>query len=226
MIEDWIVGSIIGYPRLMPADRAPDGTALVAGSVPAEALTAKGRRTRQRIVAAAAGLVFEQGVAGTTIEDVQAAARVSTSQLYHYFPSKNAVVRAVIQYQEQGVVGAQEQALAHLDTLDGLRAWADAVVDVQRRPALTISRWPCWLPCRAASSSARSSAPSGRCGPPWMQCSPSSPPTRPPRPRYAVFRRRIRTGGNPGVDRNRPRPQGRPVFLGWPALFSASVLSD
>jgi AcrR family transcriptional regulator len=101
--------------------------------VPAGRLTAKGERTRQRIVAAAAGLVFEQGVAGTTIEDVQAAARVSTSQLYHYFSSKNAVVRAVIQYQEQGVVGAQEQALAHLDTLDGLRAWADAVVDVQRQ---------------------------------------------------------------------------------------------
>jgi AcrR family transcriptional regulator len=117
----------------MPADRAPDGTALVAGSVPAEALTAKGRRTRQRIVAAAAGLVFEQGVAGTTIEDIQSAAGVGASQLYHYFPSKNAVVRAVIQYQEQGVIGAQERALAHLDTLDGLRAWADAVVDVQRQ---------------------------------------------------------------------------------------------
>jgi TetR/AcrR family transcriptional regulator, transcriptional repressor for nem operon len=100
-------------------------TVSVAGSVPAGRLTAKGQRTRQRIVAAAAGLVFERGVAGTTIEDVQAAAGVSASQLYHYFPSKNAVVRAVIQY--------QEQALAHLDTLDGLRVWADAVVDVQRQ---------------------------------------------------------------------------------------------
>jgi AcrR family transcriptional regulator len=64
--------------------------------VPAGRLTAKGQRTRQRIVAAAAGLVFERGVAGTTIEDVQAAAGVSASQLYHYFPSKNAVVRAEI----------------------------------------------------------------------------------------------------------------------------------
>ena len=31
------------------------------------------------------------------------------------------------------MVGAQEQALAHLDSLDGLRAWADAVVSVQRQ---------------------------------------------------------------------------------------------
>jgi TetR/AcrR family transcriptional regulator, transcriptional repressor for nem operon len=117
----------------MPANRAQGRTASVPGSAPAERLTAKGQRTRERIVAAAAELIFERGVSGTTIEDVQAAAGVSASQLYHYFPSKNDLVRAVIQYQEQGVVGAQEQALAHLDTLDGLRAWADAVVDVQRQ---------------------------------------------------------------------------------------------
>jgi TetR/AcrR family transcriptional regulator, transcriptional repressor for nem operon len=72
-------------------------------------------------------------VAGTTMEDVQAAAGVSPSQLYHYFSSKNALIRAVIQFQEDGVVGAQEQALAHLDTLDGLRSWANAVVEVQRQ---------------------------------------------------------------------------------------------
>src|ERR1019366_4994 len=41
--------------------------------------------TRQRIVAAAADLMFERGVAGTTVEDVRAAARVSSSQVYHYF---------------------------------------------------------------------------------------------------------------------------------------------
>jgi TetR/AcrR family transcriptional regulator, transcriptional repressor for nem operon len=117
----------------MPANRAPGRTASVAGSAPAGRLTAKGQRSRERIVAAAAELIFERGVAGTTVEDVQSAAGASASQLYHYFPSKNDLVRAVIQYQEQGVVGAQEQALAHLDTLDGLRAWADAVVDVQRQ---------------------------------------------------------------------------------------------
>jgi hypothetical protein len=65
---------------------------------------------------------------GYRIEDVQAAAGVSASQLYHYFPNKSALIRAVIQFQEEGVVGAQEQALAHIDTLEGLRIWADAVV--------------------------------------------------------------------------------------------------
>jgi TetR/AcrR family transcriptional regulator, transcriptional repressor for nem operon len=102
-------------------------------SVSTQRLTPKGERTRQRVLAEASELIFERSVAGTTIEDVQAAAGVSASQLYHYFPSKKALVRAVIGFQEEGVVGAQEQALAHLDTLDGLRAWGAAVVEVQRQ---------------------------------------------------------------------------------------------
>ena len=58
-------------------------------------LTRKGQ-DRQRIVDAAAALIFEQGVAHTTIEDVRAAADVSSSQLYHYFDDKPALVRAVV----------------------------------------------------------------------------------------------------------------------------------
>lgn len=117
----------------MVGTASSDRSGSTGGPLPAQRRTAKGERTRQSILAAASELIFERGVAGTTIEDVQAAARVSASQLYHYFSSKNALVRSVIQFQEEGVVGAQEQALAHLDTLDGLRSWADAVVDVQRQ---------------------------------------------------------------------------------------------
>jgi TetR/AcrR family transcriptional regulator, transcriptional repressor for nem operon len=117
----------------MAGTTSSDRTGPVGGSPSAQRLTAKGERTRQSILAAASELIFERGVAGTTIEDVQAAAGVGASQLYHYFSSKTALVRAVIKFQEDGVVGAQERALAHLDTLGGLRSWADAVVDVQRQ---------------------------------------------------------------------------------------------
>ncbi len=95
-------------------------------------LTSKGRQTRQRIVAAAAGLMFEGGVAGTTMEDVRAAAGVSSSQVYHYFTDKEALVRAVIEFQNETVVGGQEDLLARLDTLAGLRAWRDFLVARQR----------------------------------------------------------------------------------------------
>jgi len=65
-----------------------------AAAAPAtRGLTHKGQRTRQRIIGAAAELIFERGVAQTTIEDVRAAADVSSSQLYHYFDDKPALVR-------------------------------------------------------------------------------------------------------------------------------------
>ena len=61
-------------------------------------LTPKGERTRTRIVEAAARLIHERSVAGTTLEDVKAAAEVSGSQLYHYFPDKDNLVQAVIDH--------------------------------------------------------------------------------------------------------------------------------
>ncbi|MGH3070312.1 MAG: TetR/AcrR family transcriptional regulator, partial [Streptosporangiaceae bacterium] len=62
-------------------------------------LTPKGERTRARIVDAAAQLIYERGVAGTTLEDVKAAAEVSGSQLSHYFADKDGLVQAVIDRQ-------------------------------------------------------------------------------------------------------------------------------
>ena len=59
-------------------------------------ITPKGERTRARIVEKAAALIHERGVAGTFLEDVKAAAGVSGSQLYHYFPDKDELVQAVI----------------------------------------------------------------------------------------------------------------------------------
>ncbi len=96
-------------------------------------LTRRGRATRQRIVAAAAELMFEHGVAETTLEDIRAAAGVSGSQVYHYFEDKQALVRAVIDYQVDAVLDTQGAHLDHLDTMPGLRAWRDLLVDHQRR---------------------------------------------------------------------------------------------
>jgi TetR/AcrR family transcriptional repressor of nem operon len=95
-------------------------------------ITRKGQATRERIVAAAAVLVYERGVAGTSTEDVQAAAGVSASQLYHYFADKRSLTRAVIEYQTTAVIGFQEPLLAELDSIDALRDWAAAIVDIQR----------------------------------------------------------------------------------------------
>ena len=86
-------------------------------------LTRKGEATRARIVDAAAALIFQQGVAGTTVEEVRDGAHVSSSQLYHYFEDKPALVRAVIERQADRAIGTQEQF--DLSSLDGLREWRD-----------------------------------------------------------------------------------------------------
>src|SRR5271169_959053 len=96
-------------------------------------ITRKGQATRDRIVAAAAALMYERGVAGTKTEDVQAAAGVSASQLYHYFADKRSLTRAVVDYQTDAILGFQESLLAQLDSLDALRSWAAVIVDIQRR---------------------------------------------------------------------------------------------
>jgi TetR/AcrR family transcriptional repressor of nem operon len=89
-------------------------------------LTPKGERTRVRIVDAAARLIYERGVAGTTLEDIRAAAEVSGSQLSHYFAGKDQLVQAVIDYQAGVIVRNTEQA--GLATIGEIRAWRDMVI--------------------------------------------------------------------------------------------------
>ena len=94
-------------------------------------LTPKGERTRARIVEEAAGLIHERGVAGTTLDDVKAAAEVSGSQLYHYFPDKNDLVQAVIDYQADATVSNQRHA--DLGSAEGVQAWRDMVITAAER---------------------------------------------------------------------------------------------
>lgn len=93
---------------------------------PRPRLTPKGERTRTRIVDAAARLVYERGVAGTTLDDVRAAAGVSGSQLYHYFSDKDELVQAVIGHQADAIVANQRHA--GIGSAGGLQAWRDMVI--------------------------------------------------------------------------------------------------
>jgi AcrR family transcriptional regulator len=108
--------------------------AVVTSSQEVVRLTRKGKATRDRIVAAAAELMYERGVAGTTTEDIQqAAGDVSPSQIYHYFRDKKSLVQAVIAHQTQAILAFQEPLLTTLDSVEALEAWRDAVVAAQLR---------------------------------------------------------------------------------------------
>ena len=105
---------------------------------PPARFTRKGLAVRKRIVDTTAELMFEHGVEGTSLEDVRSSAGVSGSQLAHYFDDKRDLTRQVIAARRDDVRKFHTQeALAGLDSIDALEAWADACVahvdDVYRR---------------------------------------------------------------------------------------------
>jgi len=96
-------------------------------------VTAKGRRTRARIVEVAARLMYDNGVTATTVDQVCAAANVGKSQMYHYFTDKSELVRGVIELQAHTVLSVQAPLLSEVKDWDGWWAWRDEIVQLQRR---------------------------------------------------------------------------------------------
>jgi TetR/AcrR family transcriptional regulator, transcriptional repressor for nem operon len=94
-------------------------------------VTSKGRATRDRIVDAAADLIYERGVAVVTLDDVREATDTSKSQLYHYFTGKDDLVHAVIERQRERVLGFHTPHLEAPSTWDDIQRWRDAIVEAQ-----------------------------------------------------------------------------------------------
>jgi len=94
-------------------------------------MTLKGRETRQRIVDAAADLMYASGVAAVTLDDVGEATNTSKSQLYHYFHDRNDLVRAVIERQRQRVLGHQRPILESVRDWADLERWRDQILATQ-----------------------------------------------------------------------------------------------
>ena len=117
-------------PQVQFAYTAPVATNVRA---PAPRLTARGAATKARIVAAAASLVYERGIAGTSLDDVMAATGTSKSQLYHYFADKDALLHEVVKAQLGRIIAAQEAAHLHeVSSWDGLQRWCEHFVTTTR----------------------------------------------------------------------------------------------
>jgi TetR/AcrR family transcriptional repressor of nem operon len=90
--------------------------------------TARGRATRERILDSAADLIQQRGVAAVTLDDVERAAGVGRSQLYHYFDDRDDLVRSVVHSTVDKVLAAQEPLLLEVGSLDGIDRWFGAIV--------------------------------------------------------------------------------------------------
>lgn len=82
---------------------------------------------RERIVAAASELIRERSVADTSVDDVIERAGASKSQLYHYFDDRTALLREVVAHNAMSVL----DGLGPLDSWAAIRAWFDALVELQ-----------------------------------------------------------------------------------------------
>jgi AcrR family transcriptional regulator len=78
-------------------------------------------------VSAASDLIAERGVAETSLDDVIQRAGVSKSQLYHYFEDRPELLRAVVAYNADKVLGAMQP----FESWKALRASFDSMVDLQ-----------------------------------------------------------------------------------------------
>jgi TetR/AcrR family transcriptional repressor of nem operon len=121
--------------RQTPASRddRPDSAGSVApvtsGERARRRTTARGEATRARMISSAADLMYVRGVNAVTLDDVRAATGTSKSQLYKHFPDgKPELVRAVVALRGEQILAREEQRLARLKTMSGLRRWRDALV--------------------------------------------------------------------------------------------------
>jgi TetR/AcrR family transcriptional regulator, transcriptional repressor for nem operon len=91
--------------------------------------THKGLATRGRIIDVAARLMFERGIANTSIDRVRRTAGVGGSQMSHYFRDKRDLTRHVVAARRHDLRAFHTQPqLGALDGFDALQAWADACV--------------------------------------------------------------------------------------------------
>jgi AcrR family transcriptional regulator len=99
----------------------------------ARPLTKKGMATRTRILEQAAALIYANGVHATNNEQLRLAAGVSGSQLNHYFPTKESLVRAVIAWQAEQVLSFHRDEKFHgFGTIEAFRRWAAFYVGYER----------------------------------------------------------------------------------------------
>jgi AcrR family transcriptional regulator len=96
-------------------------------------LTARGRRTRGAILAAAAELFHRKGVHATSVDDILIASATGKGQFYHLFDSKEALVRAVLRDQAERFFDLRVPAPEGLGSWEGIRDWFDAIVALHER---------------------------------------------------------------------------------------------
>jgi TetR/AcrR family transcriptional regulator, transcriptional repressor for nem operon len=89
--------------------------------------TAKGERTRERILQTAVDLFHERGINATTLGDVLRASGTGKGQFYQHLPGREALVNEVLERHRAFLAGA-----APIRSWDDLRGWLHHYLQLQR----------------------------------------------------------------------------------------------
>ena len=106
-------------------------------------------------------MVYQRGVAASTLDDILAASGAGKSQLYHYFDDKADLVVAVISRQIELILQAQP-LIFKVESVQGIQDWADAIVATHASPggpfscplgtmAAELKNDPAYLPALSAA---------------------------------------------------------------------------
>jgi AcrR family transcriptional regulator len=97
--------------------------------------TARGRASRERIIARVADVIARQGVRGVSLEQVLAAAEASKSQLHHYFGGRDQLMEAAVAYRCEQVIADLTRAFAAVASMAELeRTLAEFVAQYDQSP--------------------------------------------------------------------------------------------
>lgn len=77
---------------------------------------------KEKILSSAAQLFHQQGVNGTSVDDVLSESGTGKSQFYHYFGSKDSLVRAVVDHHHMRTQHMNE-SLKKIESFDELLTW-------------------------------------------------------------------------------------------------------
>jgi TetR/AcrR family transcriptional regulator len=85
--------------------------------------------TRRRLLDASLQLFVHKGFAGTTVRDIAKAARVSPGLMFHYFPSKQAILQEHVRVIRSGVDQMAQRLNAAGDPLETFTEIARTILD-------------------------------------------------------------------------------------------------
>lgn len=77
-------------------------------------------------------MIDVRGMAGATLEAVRAEARVSSSQIYHYFTDRESLILAAVDGNDVALAGDRSPMAANFTSVEAIRAWGDELIAQQR----------------------------------------------------------------------------------------------